>query len=59
MNHVIRGCYGQFDISITVVVIGAGAAGLTASLAAHDNGAKVLLVELMQTQVGQLLYPRA
>ena len=34
MNHVIRGCYGQFDISVPLVVIGAGAAGLIASLAA-------------------------
>ena len=41
MNHVIRGCYGQFDMSLPVVVIGAGAAGLIASLAAHDNGAQV------------------
>jgi len=45
MNHVIRGRYGQFDISIPVVVIGAGAAGLIAGLAAHDNGAQVLIVE--------------
>ena len=45
MNHVIRGRYGQFDISIPVVVIGAGAAGLIAGLAAHDNGAPVLIVE--------------
>ena len=41
MNHVIRGYDGQFDISIPVVVIGAGAAGLIASLATHDNGAQV------------------
>ena len=45
MNHVIRGRYGQFDISMPVVVIGAGAAGLIAGLAAHDNGAQVLIVE--------------
>ena len=45
MNHVIRGYDGQFDISIPVVVIGAGAAGLIAALAAHDNGAQVLIVE--------------
>ena len=36
MNHVTRGCYGQFDMGVPVVVIGAGAAGLIASLAAHD-----------------------
>ena len=45
MNHVTRGCYGQFDMGVPVVVIGAGAAGLIASLAAHDNGAQVLIVE--------------
>lgn len=28
-----------------VVVVGSGAAGLTAAIAAHDNGAKVLIVE--------------
>ena len=45
MSSIIR-CYnGQFDISIPVVVIGAGAAGLIAGLAAHDNGAQVLIVE--------------
>ena len=31
----------QFD----VIVIGAGNAGLTAALAAHENGAKVLLLD--------------
>ena len=45
MNHVIRGRYGQFEISIPVVVIGAGAAGLIAGLAARDNGTQVLIVE--------------
>ena len=45
MNHVIRGRYDQFDISIPVVVVGAGAAGLIAGLAAQDNGTQVLIVE--------------
>ncbi len=45
MSQVIRCCNGQFDISVPVVIIGAGAAGLIAGLAAHDNGAQVLIVE--------------
>ena len=45
MSNVIRCCHCQFDISIPVVVIGAGAAGLIAGLAAHGNGAQVLIVE--------------
>ena len=45
MSNIIRCCHGQFDISIPVVVIGAGAAGLIAGLAAHGNGAQVLIVE--------------
>ena len=40
-----RCCHCQFNISIPVVVIGAGAAGLIAGLAAHGNGAQVLIVE--------------
>jgi fumarate reductase flavoprotein subunit len=34
-----------FDIEVPVVVVGAGAAGLTAALAARDGGADVLLLE--------------
>ncbi|HEY6630652.1 MAG TPA: FAD-dependent oxidoreductase [Rhizobiaceae bacterium] len=34
-----------FDIEVPVVVVGAGAAGLTAALAARDEGADVLLLE--------------
>src|SRR5437764_8610306 len=34
-----------WDIEADVVVIGSGAAGLTAALAAHDAGAKVVVVE--------------
>ena len=51
MNHVIRGYDGQFDISIPVVVIGAGAAGLIAGLAAHDNGAQLLIVAVSYTHL--------
>ena len=35
----------RWDISADVVVIGAGAAGLAAAIAACDNGASVILVE--------------
>ncbi|WP_187968220.1 FAD-dependent oxidoreductase [Aquibium microcysteis] len=34
-----------FDLEVPVVVVGAGAAGLTAALAARDGGADVLLLE--------------
>ena len=35
----------QVDIETDVLVIGAGACGLVASLAAHDGGADVVVVE--------------
>lgn len=34
-----------FEIEVPVVVVGAGACGLTAALAAHDAGAQVLVLE--------------
>ena len=45
MSNVIVGFDDQFDISVPVVVIGAGAAGLIAGLAAHEKGVEVLIVE--------------
>lgn len=42
---VLRGLPPKFEYSIPVVVIGAGACGLTAALAAHDHGAEVLVLE--------------
>ena len=39
------------DSEIDVLVIGAGAAGLTAALAAHESGASVRLIE-KQDQLG-------
>lgn len=35
----------DFSVSVAVLVIGAGACGLTAALAAHDAGAEVLVLE--------------
>ena len=45
MSNVIEGCDVRFDISVPVVVIGAGAAGLIAGLAAHEKGVEVLILE--------------
>ncbi|MGI9373136.1 MAG: FAD-dependent oxidoreductase, partial [Hyphomicrobiales bacterium] len=41
-----------FDTNAQVVVIGAGACGLTAALAAHDAGAEVLVLERDKTPAG-------
>ncbi|MBP2551454.1 fumarate reductase flavoprotein subunit [Neorhizobium galegae] len=41
-----------FDVEFPVVVVGAGAAGLTAALAARDAGAEVLLLERDETPRG-------
>ena len=35
----------QFEFEVAVLVIGAGACGLTAALAATDAGAEVLVIE--------------
>src|ERR1700722_9942504 len=42
----------QWDVEADVVVIGSGAAGLTAALAAHDGGAKVVVIEKASTVGG-------
>ena len=42
---IIRNPIPEFEFSVPVVVIGAGACGLTAALAAHDAGADVLVLE--------------
>ncbi len=34
-----------FDVTVPVVIVGAGACGLTAALAAHEQGAEVLVLE--------------
>jgi fumarate reductase flavoprotein subunit len=42
----------SFDLQVGVVVVGAGAAGLTAALAARDGGAEVLILERDHTPAG-------
>jgi fumarate reductase flavoprotein subunit len=42
---VIRDSDREFDYSVPVAVVGAGACGLTAALAARDAGAEVLVLE--------------
>lgn len=41
-----------FDFEVPVVVVGAGACGLTAALSAHDEGAEVLLLERDENPTG-------
>ena len=45
----------KFEASYDVVVIGAGGAGLSAALAAHEGGAKVVVVEKMPVLGGNSL----
>jgi len=42
----------DFDVTVPVVVIGAGACGLIAALAAHDAGAEVVVLERDQRSSG-------
>ncbi len=45
MSRVLPAAGVVFPLSVPVLVIGAGACGLTAALAAHDAGAEVLILE--------------
>jgi fumarate reductase flavoprotein subunit len=42
---IIRNDIPEFEFAVPVAVVGAGACGLTAALAAHDAGAEVLVLE--------------
>jgi fumarate reductase flavoprotein subunit len=42
----------SFDVSVDIVVVGAGACGYTASLAARDVGADVVIIERDSTPLG-------
>ena len=42
---VVRGRLPTFSTSVPVIVIGAGAAGAVAALAARDAGAKVMVLD--------------
>ena len=35
----------KYDLETDVVVVGSGAAGLSAAIMAHDNGARVTVIE--------------
>ncbi len=49
----VRPAQGRsFELQVSVVVVGAGAAGLTAALAARDGGAEVLILERDHTPAG-------
>ena len=45
MARVTQAGHRHFDYGVPVVVIGAGAAGMIAALAAHEDGAEVLVLE--------------
>ena len=42
----------EFDFDVLVVVVGAGACGLVAALAAHDAGQEVMILERDATPQG-------
>ncbi len=42
---IIRDPPPQFELTVPVVIVGAGACGLTAALAAHDQGTEALVLE--------------
>jgi fumarate reductase flavoprotein subunit len=42
----------QFELQMDVVVVGAGACGMSAALAARDGGAEVLVIERDETPLG-------
>ena len=44
MGGVERAEFGDFETSVAIAIVGAGAAGLTAALAAHEAGAREILI---------------
>jgi fumarate reductase flavoprotein subunit len=48
----IRHSSPDFDIAVDVVIVGAGACGLCAGLAAADGGAQVMVIERDATPLG-------
>ena len=52
MSNVLSAKGKKFDFSVPVLVIGAGACGCTAALAAHESGAEVMILERSQTPSG-------
>lgn len=42
----------RFDVSVPLLIVGAGACGCTAALAAHERGAEVMLLERDETPRG-------
>ena len=52
MSNVLSAKGKKFDFSVPILVIGAGACGCTAALAAHENGAEVMILERSQTPHG-------
>lgn len=52
MTKILPGDEMQFDAEVQVIVIGAGACGLTAALRAHDVGAEVIVLERDPTPYG-------
>jgi len=48
----VRPAPDRFDLTVPILIIGAGACGLVAALAAHDAGADVLVVEADAVPLG-------
>ena len=45
MGSVISAEDKKFDVTVPVLIIGAGACGCTAALAAHEKGVEVMILE--------------
>lgn len=52
MNDIVAAAGIDFPVTVPVLVVGAGACGLVAALAAHDQGAEVLILERDPTPSG-------